>query len=166
MCVIFFHRVSIKRRHFLVSAIIPYIYILLLAIGLLLVSIVSGYLRSHGLSLGIMDTLFIYLLGFSGEVILLTSLYMVMPVGRLSIKHALIGGVTAALLWEATRHILVWYFSSLSLVNLIYGAFSTAIVILISLEAAAIILLLGAQVIAEYERIGSRQKNIHGLQTE
>ncbi|MGB5226286.1 MAG: YhjD/YihY/BrkB family envelope integrity protein, partial [Arenicellales bacterium] len=99
-------------------------------------------------------------------VILLTSLYMVMPVGRLSIKHALIGGVTAALLWEATRHILVWYFSSLSLVNLIYGAFSTAIVILISLEAAAIILLLGAQVIAEYERIGSRQKNIHGLQTE
>lgn len=166
MCVIFFHRVSIKRRHFLVSAIIPYIYILLLAIGLLLVSIVSGYLRSHGLSLGIMDTLFIYLLGFSGEVILLTSLYMVMPVGRLSIKHALIGGVTAAILWEATRHILVWYFSSLSLVNVIYGAFSTAIVILISLEAAAIILLLGAQVIAEYERIGSRQKNIHGLQTE
>lgn len=166
MCVIFFHRVSIKRRHFLVSAIIPYIYILLLAIGLLLVSIVSGYLRSHGLSLGIMDTLFIYLLGFSGEVILLTSLYMVMPVGRLSIKHALIGGVTAALLWEATRHILVWYFSSLSLVNVIYGAFSTAIVILISLEAAAIILLLGAQVIAEYERIGSRLKNIHGLQTE
>jgi len=54
----------------------------------------------------------------------------------------------------------------LSLVNVIYGAFSTAIVILISLEAAAIILLLGAQVIAEYERIGSGQKNIHGLQTE
>lgn len=166
MCVIFFHRVSIKRRHFLVSAVIPYIYILLLAIGLLLVSIVSGYLRSHGLSLGVMDTLFIYLLGFSGEVVLLTSLYMVMPVGRLSIKHALIGGVTAALLWEGTRHILVWYFSTLSLVNVIYGAFSTAIVILISLEAAAIILLLGAQVIAEYERIGSGQKNIHGLQTE
>ena len=166
MCVIFFHRVSIKRRHFLVSAVIPYIYILLLAIGLLLVSIVSGYLRSQGLSLGVMDTLFIYLLGFSGEVVLLTSLYMVMPVGRLSIKHALIGGVTAALLWEGTRHLLVWYFSSLSLVNVIYGAFSTAIVILISLEAAAIILLLGAQVIAEYERIGGGQKNIHGLQTE
>jgi len=34
MSVIFFHRVSIKRRHFLVSAVIPYIYILLLAMGL------------------------------------------------------------------------------------------------------------------------------------
>jgi len=112
-----------------------------------------------------METMFVYLLGFSGEVLLLTSLYLVMPVGRLSLRHALIGGITAALLWEITRHILVWYFSTLSLVNVIYGAFSAAIVILISLEAAAIILLLGAQVIAEYERIGSGQKKVHGLQT-
>ena len=166
MSVIFFHRVSIKRRHFLVSAIIPYIYILLLAIGLFVVSMVSGFLHSHEWSQGGMETFSIYLLGVSGEIVLLTSLYLVMPVGRLSLQHALIGGVTAALLWEITRHALVWYFSTLSMVNLIYGAFSAAIVILISLEAAAIILLLGAQVIAEYERIGTGQKNIHGLQTE
>jgi YihY family inner membrane protein len=166
MSVIFFHRVSIKRRHFLVSAIIPYIYILLLAIGLFVVSVVSGYLRSHEWSQGVMETFSIYLLGVSGEIVLLTSLYLVMPVGRLSLRHALIGGITAAILWEITRHVLVWYFSTLSLVNVIYGAFSAAIVILISLEAAAIILLLGAQVIAEYERIGTGQKNIHGLQTE
>jgi membrane protein len=166
MSVIFFHRVSIKRRHFLVSAIIPYIYILLLAIGLFVVSMVSGFLHSHEWSQGGMETFSIYLLGVSGEIVLLTSLYLVMPVGRLSLKHALIGGVTAAILWEITRHVLVWYFSTLSLVNVIYGAFSAAIVILISLEAAAIILLLGAQVIAEYERIGTGEKNIHGLQTE
>ncbi|MFW2438886.1 MAG: YihY/virulence factor BrkB family protein [Arenicellales bacterium] len=164
MSVIFFHRVSIKRRHFLVSAVIPYIYILLLAIGLLVVSMVSGYLRSYEWPQGLMETMFVYLLGFCGEVLLLTSLYLVMPVGRLSLRHALIGGITAALLWEITRHILVWYFSTLSLVNLIYGAFSAAIVILISLEAAAIILLLGAQVIAEYERIGNGQNKVHGLQ--
>jgi len=166
MSVIFFHRVSIKRRHFLVSAIIPYIYILLLAIGLFLVSMVSGYLHSNEWSQGGMETMSIYLLGATGEVVLLTSLYLVMPVGRLSLRHALIGGITAAILWEITRHILVWYFSTLSLVNVIYGAFSAAIVILISLEAAAIILLLGAQVIAEYERIGAGQKKNHGLQTE
>jgi membrane protein len=56
-------------------------------------------------------------------------------------------------LWEITRHLLVWYFSKLSLVNMIYGSFATAIIILVSLEVGAIILLLGAQVIAEYERI-------------
>jgi len=175
MSVIFFHRVAIKRRHFLISAIIPYVYILLLAIGLLLVSVVSGFLHSpdtatfsvmgYRITLGTVQTTLIYLLGVGGEILLLTSLYLVMPVGRLSLRHALLGGVTAALLWELTRHILVWYFASLSLVNVIYGTFTTVIIILLSLEAAAIILLLGAQVIAEYERIGTHKPNAHGLQT-
>jgi membrane protein len=175
MSVIFFHRVSIERRRFFISAIIPYIYILLLAVGLLFVSVVSGFLHSlqtdsvtvfgHRWTFGFTETTVIYLLGVIGETALLTSLYLVMPVGRLSFRHALIGGVTAAILWEITRHVLVWYFSTLSLVNVIYGAFAATIVILISLEAAAIILLLGAQVIAEYERIGMAQKHTHGLQT-
>jgi uncharacterized BrkB/YihY/UPF0761 family membrane protein len=76
-----------------------------------------------------------------------------MPVGTLSWRHALIGGVTAALLWEVTRHLLVWYFSTLSQVNVVYGSLTTAIVVLLSLEIAATLLLLGAQVISEYERI-------------
>ncbi len=175
MSVIFFHRVAIHRRHFLISAIIPYCYILLLAIGMLLVSLVSGSLNSldaqsltvmgHHWSLSGIETFLIYLLGIIGEILLLTSLYLVMPVGQLSLKHALIGGITAAVLWEITRHFLVWYFSTLSLVNVIYGAFATVIIILLTLEAAAIILLLGAQVIAEYERIGSASTTTHGLQT-
>jgi len=175
MSVIFFHRVAIQRRHFLISAIIPYCYILLLAVGMLLVSTVSGSLhtldaRSVTLmgqhwSLSGVETILIYILGISGEVLLLTSLYLVMPVGKLSLRHALIGGITAALLWEITRHILVWYFSTLSLVNMVYGAFATVIIILLSLEAGAIILLLGAQVIAEYERIGTASTKTHGLQT-
>ena len=43
MSVIFFHRVAIRRRHFLVSALLPYCYILCLAIGLLLVTLVSEF---------------------------------------------------------------------------------------------------------------------------
>lgn len=62
------------------------------------------------------------------------------------------GGVTAAVLWEITRHALVWYFTSLSLVNVIYGSLASAVVALLSFEAAALILLFGAQVIAEFER--------------
>ncbi|MEK7758388.1 MAG: YihY/virulence factor BrkB family protein, partial [Pseudomonadota bacterium] len=175
MSVIFFHRVAVKRRHFLVSAIIPYCYISLLAVGMLVVNTVSGTLATldarsvklmgHVWSLGGTEAVLVYLLGIVGEIALLTSLYLVMPVGRLALRHALIGGVTAALLWEITRHILVWYFSSLSLVNLVYGSFATTILILLSLEAAAIILLLGAQVIAEYERIGTSTTPSHGLQT-
>jgi uncharacterized BrkB/YihY/UPF0761 family membrane protein len=76
-----------------------------------------------------------------------------MPYGRVPIRHALIGGVTAALLWELVRAVLVWWFTSLSMVSVIYGTFATVIVVLLSMEVAAIILLLGAQVIAEYERV-------------
>jgi len=68
--------------------------------------------------------------------------------------HALIGGATAGLLWELIRFGLAWYFASLSQVNVVYGSLATAIVVLLSLEVAATLLLLGAQVIAEYERIG------------
>ena len=125
----------------------------------------SVTLFGHFWSLDATSTVLIYLFGLLGEIALLTSLYLVMPVGRLALRHALIGGLTAALLWEITRHIMVWYFSTLSLVNLVYGSFGAAIVILLSLEAAALILLLGAQVIAEYERIGSSSMTTHGLQT-
>jgi YihY family inner membrane protein len=89
-----------------------------------------------------------------GEVFVLTSVYLVMPVGRLSLPHALMGGVTAALLWEITRHVLLWYLSTLSQVAVVYGSLTTAIVVLLSLELGATLLLFGGQVIAEYERLG------------
>lgn len=162
MSVIFHHRVSIHRRHFLVSAILPYLYIGLLTAGLLLISVVSTLLYARGLSTfsllgmqfdftGVSAALF-YLLGIFGEVLLLTSLYLVMPVGRLRFRHALAGGCFAAILWEITRHFLVWWFATLSVVDVIYGSFTSAIVILVSFELAAIIVLLGAQMIAEFER--------------
>jgi YihY family inner membrane protein len=175
MSVIFFHRVAIQRRRFLVSAILPYLYIVLLGLGLLVVTVVSSSLDAladgtvsllgHEWSFRGFNTTFMYLLGVVGEILLLTSLYLVMPVGRLALRHALIGGITAAVFWEITRHILVWYFSTLSIVNVVYGTLATAVVILLSLEAAALILLFGAQVIASYERIGTGEEAAHGLDT-
>ena len=85
---------------------------------------------------------------------MLTSIYMVMPVGRPSLKHALFGGIVAAVLWEITRHVLVWYFATLSQVSVVYGSLTMAIVILFSLEWLATLLLFGAQVISQYERFG------------
>jgi len=171
MSVIFFHRVAIRRRHFLVSALLPYCYILFLGLGLLLVTLVSGSLQAMGQesvnflgrhwSLRGVSGALLYLLGLGGEVLVLTSVYLVMPVGRLSLRHALLGGVTAALLWEITRHVLVWYFATLSQVNVVYGSMTTAIVVLLSLEIAATLLLFGAQVIAEYERIDDARQDAH-----
>jgi membrane protein len=178
MSVIFLHRVAIRRRRFIVSALLPYLYILCLGFGLLIVTLVAGSLQAMGeesvrllgreWSLSGVSGLLLYLLGLVGEIFLLTSVYMVMPVGRLSWQHALIGGVTAALLWELTRHVLVWYFGTLSQVNVVYGSLATAIVVLLSLEIAATLLLLGAQVISEYERIDRppQAEPANPLQTE
>jgi YihY family inner membrane protein len=164
MSVIFFHRVRVRRRHFLVSAVMPYLFILSLAIGMLLVTIVSGALRQLGEHsvvilgrpqlLDVLSSELLYLLGVLGEILLLTAVYLVMPVGRLSFRHALLGGTAAALLWELTRHVLVWYYATISQIQLVYGSMTTAIAVLLSVEIGAIVLLLGAQVIAEYERIG------------
>jgi membrane protein len=129
----------------------------------------SIYLFGHTWSLGRVSGVLLYLLGLGGEILMLTSIYMVMPVGRLSLSHALVGGVTAALLWELARHVLVWYFSTLSQVNVVYGSMTTAIVVMFSLEIGATLLLLGAQVIAEYERVGrerpDRPANVRPLVT-
>jgi len=163
MSVIFLHRFTLRRRHFLVSAILPYCYILSLGMGLLVATLVAGVIQAMGRdsieflgfawSLQGFSGVLLYLLGLAGEILMLTSIYMVMPVGRLWWRHALVGGVTAALLWEITRRVLVWYFNTLSQVNVVYGSLTTAIVVLFSLEIAATLLLFGAQVISEYERI-------------
>ena len=163
MSVIFHHRVAIRRRHFLISAVIPYAYILSLGLGLLLVTLVAGSLQAMGQqrvdflwrswSLGGLSGALLYLLGLAGEIFVLTSVYMVMPVGRPSLRHALLGAIAAALLWELSRHALVWYFTTLSQIGTVYGSLTTAIAVLLSLELAATLLLLGAQVISEYERL-------------
>ena len=161
--VIFLHRVSVRRRPLLSSALISIGYILFLALALLIGTLISASLNAigresievfgHSWSLGGISAVALYLIGVLLEILLITSVYLIMPVGRLSPWHALIGGATAGLLWEVIRHGLLWYFSSLSQVSVVYGSLTTAIVVLISFEIAAMLLLLGAQVIAEYERL-------------
>lgn len=162
MSVIFHHRVAIRRRRFIVSALLPYCYIVTLGVGLMVVTLVAGGLQAMGQesvnlfrrewSLSGVSGALLYLLGFVGEVAIVSSIYLVMPVGRLSWRHALIGGATAAVLWEITRHLLLWYFATLSQVSVVYGSLTGAIVVLLSLELGATLLLFGAQVISEYER--------------
>jgi membrane protein len=161
MSVIFHHRIRDQRRHFLISAIIPYVYICFIVLGILFVSFVAEALEPFehsrlmlfGRYLSSEDTIrfVFYLMGLVGEVLMFTSLYLVMPVGRITFRHALIGGLAATILWEITRRVVVWFYATVSFVNIIYGSLASAVVFLLSIEAAALILLLGAQVIAELE---------------
>ena len=142
MSVVFVHRVAVRRRHFMISALLPYGYILLLTMGVLLVTLVSVGLEAMGERSVMLFGRLWGLDGLSGALLYL------------------LGGVVAALLWELTRHVLLWYFSTLSRVGEVYGSFTAAILILLSLEFAAILLLLGAQVIAEYERLERTARDV------
>jgi membrane protein len=162
MSVIFFQRVRIQRRNFLISAIIPYVYIFLMGLGIVLVSFIVGAVETlesrhvtilaWSLNLDGATGMALYIMGIVGELLILTSIYLVMPVARVRFRYALIGGITAAVLWEITRRVLIWYYASVSMVNVIYGSIAMTVVALLSIEVVTIILLLGAQVIAELER--------------
>ena len=161
--VIFLHRVKVKRRPLVFSLLMPFGYIGFIGIAFFFATLAFAQLVAmgeerlvllgHAWSLGGFSRLLLYLVGVLGEIVILSSIYYFMPVGRMSISHAAIGGVTAGLLWEIIRHGLAWYFSTISKVEVVYGPLTTAIVVLLSLEIAAALLLLGAQVIAEYERL-------------
>ena len=94
----------------------------------------------------------IYATGLMGLVLLFTLFYKIMPVAKIRFRRALAGGLTATILWELVRHLLVSYYAKVSIVNVLYGSMATIIVVLLIMEAVALILLLGAQVIADLQR--------------
>lgn len=161
-----FHRVRPHRRHFLVSSIIPYLFIVIIALGVLTLSFLVGALEQlestklvlfgHKFGLGFVFSTAVYVLGLAAEVFLITVFYLVLPVGPTTFRHALVGGLAATILWEITRRVIVWYYKTYTFVNLIYGSFASVVVFLLSVEAVAIIVLLGAQVIAELERVNEK----------
>lgn len=166
MMAIFAHRHVVTRRHFLVSAVLPYCFVLLLSLSLLAITTLSVHLQAIGLesihAMGIdwslrgMSGVLLYLLGLTTEIAILTIFYLVLPVGRTRPTHAVLGAFTVAMIWDAIRRGLIWYFATLSQASIVYGSLTTAVVALLSMEVAATLVLFGAQVISEYEQLESR----------
>lgn len=150
------------RRKFWVSALLPFVFIVLISIGLLAITFLHFLIGSRGwlvsLVPGMQDVLtshagkILYFAGVLGLFLLFSMFYKIMPVARISTRLAFAGGFTATLLWEVARQLLGVYYAKFSMVNLIYGSMTTLIVVLLTLEVIAMILLLGAQVIAELQR--------------
>lgn len=150
------------KRSAWVSVMLPYAFMVVLGAGLMALTLVVTLASSlNALVLMFFDRE-LPLAGFSGPVLnlasfvgvflLFSAIYKVLPVVRIALRRAVVGGFVAALLWEGVRLLLVYYFANLSFVNAVYGSLATLVILLISLEVGAVILLLGAQVIAELER--------------
>jgi YihY family inner membrane protein len=160
---IIFHRpLRPHKRKFWVSALMPYFFILVVAAGLILITSANAVIDASSQirhTFPQLDALIhhhigriLYFTGVLGLVLLFALFYKIMPVTRVSYRLALAGGVTATILWEMTRHLLVSYYTKVSIVNVLYGSMATIIIVLLTMEAIALILLLGAQVIADLQR--------------
>ena len=161
LAIIFARAKSRRNRGFWMSALLPYIWIVVTGVGLFSLTALVGLvetiseadLRVFGmaLSLGAAPALVLKLAGFVTQVVLFTSIYRVMPITEVSFKRALAGGVAAAILWDGLRRVLMVYFAKISLVSVVYGSLATVIIVLLTLEFAALIILFGAQVISEIQ---------------
>jgi YihY family inner membrane protein len=153
------------RRRFWVSAALPYLFMVVLAAGLFAMTFVTHVLDALGEQslrvlgvnrpLGPAAAWAATLLNFAGLVLLFGGVYRVLPVVRVSNRRALAGGLFAAVLWRLLARSLVYYFTNVSLLPVIYGSLASVIVVLLYLEIVFVILLLGAQAIAELEASAS-----------
>jgi len=145
------------HRHFLVSAVLPYSFMLLLMAALFFITLGISTLDAlsanggHGVWVERGSSVLLRLGAWGGLIALFASIYRVLPVVRISLNKSLVGGLCAALLWQGVGRVMVYYFSNLSMVNVLYGSLATVVVMLLFMEIAFVILLLGAQVIAELE---------------
>ncbi len=160
------------RRRFWVSASLPYAFIIVITFLLLLVTGGTAALDSLSdqratflgteLSWSIGSEWLLQGSGFLGLVLLFSALYSVLPARDIAPRRALVGGLTTAALWQATRSVLVYYFENISVVNVVYGSLATVVVVLLTIEVACVIILLGAQVIALLEQHADEGLPWHG----
>ncbi|MCE8032017.1 MAG: YihY/virulence factor BrkB family protein [Halomonas sp.] len=161
LAIIFHTPEAHPKRRIWVSVLLPYLFMLVLGAGLAALTLMVTLAEAIGTLwrvvagrdmplAGLSDPL-LNLFSFLGVFLLFSAIYKVLPVVKIALKRALVGGFVAALLWEGVRFLLMFYFLNVSLVNVVYGSLATLIVVLLTLEVGAVILLLGAQVIAELE---------------
>ena len=162
MAIIFHRPIPALKRKFWVSALMPYLFILIISGGLIAITTMNALIDAlefkNQMIFGFEVTFYehlnkiFYITGVLGLFLLFSLFYKLMPTVRVSFRRALAGGFTATILWEIVRHLLVSYYSTVSMVNFLYGSMATIIIVLLTMESVALILLIGAQVISNLQR--------------
>ncbi|MCB9738234.1 MAG: YihY/virulence factor BrkB family protein [Planctomycetes bacterium] len=154
-------------RPFWLRALVPYAFVLVLTIGLFALTAATSVLEALvvratsileiGMDAGSGAAWLLRASGLLGSGLLFSALYSVLPQRPIGAHRALSAGFGAALLWEPVRGVVVWYLGNVSLVGAVYGSLATVVIVLLTLEVAAVILLLGAQAVAVLEARADRR---------
>lgn len=94
------------------------------------------------------DWLALHAVSLALETLTFSLLFVLVPRTRVSLRHALVGGVFTALLFELAKRGFSFYVSHFKNYELIYGAFSAVPIFLIWIYLSWLIVLLGAEVTA------------------
>ena len=95
-------------------------------------------------------------LPFLFESLAFVLLYMVVPNCPVRFRHAIIGGVTAAVMFEVAKYGFTWYISNFHSYEVIYGALSSIPIFLIWVYLSWLVVLVGAEVTAS---LGDQERN-------
>ncbi len=93
---------------------------------------------------------FLSLLPFLFEAMAFVLLYTVVPNKPIRFRHALAGGVVAAVMFEITKRGFTWYISNFHSYEVIYGALSSIPIFLLWVYLSWLIVLIGAELTAVF----------------
>ena len=108
-------------------------------------------MRWLGLPITSGDAALLALAAHAGIVLLVAALYWLLAPGRIRLWVAACGGLFVAAAWQVVGVAFKWFLENYSYIGVLYGSLAGLIIILVSLELAAVLFLLGAQGIALVE---------------
>lgn len=151
-------------------------YIALLGLAPLMLGLsmsVTSYLIALSLdvtrTLPYADEVLLKLLTIAGSTITFFLVYRIVPCRHVPARHALIGGLFAAALFETMKHFFGVYIALVPTYNLVYGAFAAIPIFLLWIFLSWMVILLGAEVTAalaywkgsSWRRLGLAEAHLH-----
>jgi membrane protein len=83
-------------------------------------------------------------------------IYRFVPNCRTHLRHIWLGAAVAAILFEGSKILFVWYLGQFATYTLVYGSLASAIALLLWIYISSLILIFGAEIASEYQKL-SRQ---------
>ena len=90
---------------------------------------------------------------FLMTVVIFAVIYKVLPNAETRWRYIWLGIIIAAALFEACKHLFLWYIGNFAQYDQVYGNIASVVVLMVWAYVSAFILILGAEIASEYTRI-------------
>ena len=85
-------------------------------------------------------------------------IYCFLPNCKTCWRHIWPGAVVAAVLFEVSKSLFVWYLNNIAIYDRVYGSLTSVMALLFWIYVSALILILGAEISSEYGRMRIREQ--------